>query len=74
MPIRLLARDRFDPGPALATLKQPKLFLLPPDASATAQRDARVAADPKMAVYLPVDDRAAKSDALRRFLDELSRR
>jgi pimeloyl-ACP methyl ester carboxylesterase len=72
MPVRLLAHDQFDPGPVLTTLKQPKLFLLPPDTSSTAKQDAKQASDPKLVVYLPASAGSAKSDALGRFLDELT--
>ena len=76
MPVRLLARDRFDPRPAFAGLLQPKLFLLPGGVPGSADSLAQAAKQPSF-IHLPVtNDEAvsaeARQHAIERFLNTLT--
>lgn len=68
LPVRLLAADRFDPAPALASPAVAKLFLVPPGAVEPAY--IRRAAGPASVVRAEVASPLAR-DAMRRFLAAL---
>ncbi len=73
MPVSLLTHDVFQPDPALAKIKRPKLILIPGSGLEAGKHYAMQAADPKQVVYLPpTDQKSAQSNAVRDFLNNLS--
>jgi pimeloyl-ACP methyl ester carboxylesterase len=66
LPVRLLAKDHFDPRRALSSGSLDKLFLLPPDGTAPAY--VAKAASPAATVHSTTLDSAEAASALRQFL------